>query len=63
MCWLSVVIMAHFVIPLLFRKVKTSAFLADGIGENKTTSMFLNMTVLHPVLSLKSKLFSCKTIC
>lgn len=44
--------MVHLVIPLLFKKVKTSAFLADGVGENKTASMFVYMTILHPFFSV-----------
>lgn len=52
MCWLTGISMVHLVIPLLFKKVKTSAFLADGVGENKTASMFVYMTILHPFFSV-----------
>lgn len=60
MCWLSGISMVHFIIPLLCKKVKTSAFLADGVGENKTASVFVYMTIAS---SFISKLFSWKTIC
>lgn len=41
MCWLSGISIVHFIIPLLFKKPKTSAFLVDVVGENKTASTFV----------------------